>query len=769
MPGPLSSRGTGSSSTFRSFSATHWFLVLCVCLALLPGKAAAFGAGNIPSIAQVEGHNWRHGDIEDMLASIAFLQGKKWSSMLIKRTYFGNWLRDYSQAVDVGSLKGVNAATIRILVWVLSFMAFGYATEEFEVTEERLGCYRPEEHIDNPLGYADGVDARKFDPRLRGPVEPVETEIDMRTGMKNYIANETGRWATSAGYVRFSFARSIHFGRLYTCGERGKGKDENLCEALRCLGQALHCLEDFGAHSNYCELALRELGYRNVFPHCGTQTEISIHGKRIYPIVTGTFGAVDFLHSVIGEANDHFTQSEVDEVDVALKNAEGARGGPVAAAGDRGLFDGSASTDFISLLSKVPDLGMGFADEARELKAASDAQERENEQRPRADNVNVVPGMSPDFDPVKTARRIYPILVFRDKIVKAISRGIAKVPGLEKLLEHISETLTAFVLGLLAPFIRPIIKSVTKVLKDGSSGVITASSKSQLEPWENSRCSDPTHSMLSKDHFTNVLNSCAGRVAATILQYAVPRVLFAWENPNVPVDEVVNDCLRAFHHPALRNENVEIQRDMFQTVRLWADQHPKRHELDRILSSESVRQGKNHTLNQKGSKSGGGHSHGAFESLSQLGHGKVAGSLWSQIKTRDLDSMSGNDGKESANYVPNSPAPQNSKMPTPPSYSSAPATGEAASYMSESSAFHAGPTGGYSAPPPPGQYYQAYNQAAPQPGGPQYGGVPPQGQWAQSPQGYGGPGYGPHAGQYPPYQGQQSPPGWNQYPGQGRY
>ena len=51
-----------------------------------------------------------------MLQTIAFLHGKKWTSMLIKRTYFGNWLRDYSQAVDVGSLKGVNAATIRILV-----------------------------------------------------------------------------------------------------------------------------------------------------------------------------------------------------------------------------------------------------------------------------------------------------------------------------------------------------------------------------------------------------------------------------------------------------------------------------------------------------------------------------------------------------------------------------------------------------------------------------------------------------------------------------
>jgi hypothetical protein len=51
-----------------------------------------------------------------MLTTIAFLNGKKWTSMLIKRVYFGNWLRDYSQAVDVGSLKGANAATIRILV-----------------------------------------------------------------------------------------------------------------------------------------------------------------------------------------------------------------------------------------------------------------------------------------------------------------------------------------------------------------------------------------------------------------------------------------------------------------------------------------------------------------------------------------------------------------------------------------------------------------------------------------------------------------------------
>lgn len=49
--------------------------------------------------------------------------------------------------------------------------AHGYATAEFEVTEERLGVYLPVEHIDNPKGYGEGEDARKYHPKLRGPVD----------------------------------------------------------------------------------------------------------------------------------------------------------------------------------------------------------------------------------------------------------------------------------------------------------------------------------------------------------------------------------------------------------------------------------------------------------------------------------------------------------------------------------------------------------------------------------------------------------------------
>ena len=204
-----------------------------------------------------------------------------------------------------------------------------------------------------------------------------------------------------------------------------------------------------------------------------------------------------------------------------MKNAEGGASG----SGSRGFGGSSGGSDFISLVANLPGVGGGFAAQARDLKAASDAQERENSryasmERSR-DNPNPVPGMSPNIDPVKISQKIYPILEFRDKIVKAINAGISKIPGLEKLLDHISETLTAFILGLLAPFIRPIIQQGSKILKDGSENVISASAKSQLEPWTNPRCSDPTHSMLSKDHFTNILNSCGGMVAVTIVQYAV--------------------------------------------------------------------------------------------------------------------------------------------------------------------------------------------------------------------------------------------------------
>lgn len=74
-----------------SWDSGSFILIACLVLLVLPSPAAAFGAGNIPSIAQVEGLNFRHGgkethefsdnlssnsdpDIEDMLKTVAFIK-----------------------------------------------------------------------------------------------------------------------------------------------------------------------------------------------------------------------------------------------------------------------------------------------------------------------------------------------------------------------------------------------------------------------------------------------------------------------------------------------------------------------------------------------------------------------------------------------------------------------------------------------------------------------------------------------------------------------
>ncbi|ERF70549.1 hypothetical protein EPUS_07970 [Endocarpon pusillum Z07020] len=679
-------------------SAQSVLLISLIALLLLATPSYAFGAGNIASISAIEGRNFRHGDIEDALKLVACIKGHKWTSMMIKRVYFGNWLRDYSQAMDTGTLSKAQPETIRILVWILSFLSFGYATAEFEVTAERLGVYRPEEHIDNPKNYNDDKDARQVDPRLRGPIRPIELQVDPQTGMKNYIANMHGDWATSAAYVKYSFERCMYHGRLYTNGHGiFKGKDEDLAEALRYMGQGLHCLEDFGAHTNYVELALRELGLHNVFPHTGTATAINLRGKHTFPLVTGTFGMVDFFHSVLGEATDHFTQSEINEMDNALCSAQSSS------------QSSNPLNSLTGLLSKIPGT-KDLCTEAERLQASSQAQARASgpssstrgvgdfNQQPGRHDANAayqqgynqhphwnqqpsqpqwgqqqqqqpgawnqppshqsqweqqhhqpqwgqqqpqwhqeqhsqppftnqqapphaappqqsaqrpgLPGM-PNFDPSKTVQQIYPILVFRDKVVRSISAIISKIPGLEALVDKITETLTVFILSLLAPFIRPIINGLTTQLQAGSSAVVDSSGKHQYEPWTDPHCTDPTHSMLSKDHFSNILNEPAGQVASEILKFVAPRVMYAWDHPNVPVQQVLDDCMKVFHHPAARDHQCEVHRNMFDAVQKWASRRPGGgRDLDDILSSESVRAGRNH---KDGGQTGGagGHSHGA--------------------------------------------------------------------------------------------------------------------------------------------------------------
>ncbi|KAI4186641.1 MAG: hypothetical protein L6R41_003356 [Letrouitia leprolyta] len=569
-------------------SSTPTFTLVLSCIILvtvLSPTVSAFGAGNIASIARIEGQNWRHGDIEDTLLNILMSRaagGKKFSKMDVKRVYFGNWLRDYSQAVDVGTVKYVSAEAIRILLWVLGFMSFGYATKEFEVTTERLGCYRPEEHIDNPKDYADNIDARQYDRRLRGPVdERRELSINPQSGLKNYIASEGMGIATSAGLVRNLFGRSIQLGRQYA---RSQNKAD-LYEALRLLGTGCHCLEDYSAHSNYIELALIELGERDVFPHVGRSTQITLPENRrsVFPIITGTFGGVDFLHSVMGEFSDKATQSEIQDLQSTIEQSQNT--------------DNNTSI-LQDLLNQVPSGLFGGKDQAGK---ADELQM--NAQSAQMQNTHISP-REPEawtLQLQECQRQIYPILEWHDEMMQSITEAIDKIPILPDLIEQLQEQINIFVFSLLAPFVLPIINQVKTELNTGSSEIIQSSKEKQLIVFRDDYSSDPTHSMLSKDHFSNILNEPAGKVASQVLKWVVPQLIACWDDERIDIDRTITRIVNGvFHHPSLRDYGndgaVDGRRLMFSVVEQWWGSKDER-ELQILrdqLSRDGVEEGRNH-------------------------------------------------------------------------------------------------------------------------------------------------------------------------------
>jgi len=534
-------------------SSTVSPLLILTILLVCVGGAHAFGAGDIPDFSYVNGKAFRHGDIEGILETLAKSaggaaagggilgfaktvlrggQGPKFNKADIKRVYFGNWLRDYSQAMDIAGLSKLTSDTLVLILSVLGFMTFGYSTREFDLTPERLGVYLPVEHIDNPKGYAEKEgDARQFHPKLRPPVEARELEIDERNGMKKYIATNDQGFDTSAALVRRIFKECIEKGR-----QAGGNEGEDLWEAFRLLGTGLHTLEDFPAHSNYTELVLCRMGH-DVFCHVGDNVRINTPNGQAPPIVTGTFGGADFLHSLLGEATDKISQSSVTDLASKVNTAS---------------TNGDGNMDALkSILHKLP---IGGGDEKT-------GQVEDIQNKSKAYNFN------PDeVFPPEAQQAIKDILKWHDDVMRDIEETISQIPGLEDLMENLTNALNAYIYTVIAPYITPALTQVTEVLGEGSKAVID--SDDQFAVFNNDDASDPSHSMLSKDHFGLILNEPAGLVAQTIVEYSVNAIVQAWSNDSDP-DAVIDKILEALHHPYYADGNSEIQEAMRETVVKW--------------------------------------------------------------------------------------------------------------------------------------------------------------------------------------------------------
>ncbi len=220
--------------------------------------------------------------------------------------------------------------------------------EEFiKIDPDNLGVYRPEEHLDNPMGLGkteSGINRndRKLYDKFVGFIadsNPLHG-INKKYGMKNYLRKDQNfnvegvPFRTGYQYIR---------DQLLLAAKPG-GFDNRECQIA--LGAGLHALEDFYAHTNYTEVALMksvqpmvfpwvdevaETGYRydynreyirltqNADYHILKDVDEEKYGiggdhqiAAYIPIVTGTFGLIDTAASVLPVFNELFFGRDID-------------------------------------------------------------------------------------------------------------------------------------------------------------------------------------------------------------------------------------------------------------------------------------------------------------------------------------------------------------------------------------------------------------------------------------------------------------------------
>ena len=250
------------------------------------------------------------------------------------------------------------------------------------------------------------------------------------------------------------------------------------------------------------------------------------------------------------------------------------------------------------ILSKVPSGLFGGKDQAGK---ADELQS--NAQAAQLQNTHITPRQPEAWanQLQEVSKQIYPILEWHDEIMQSITETIEKIPIFPDLIEQLQDEINIFVFTLLAPFVLPIINQVKTELATGSSEVIQSSRDKQLIVFHDDRSTDPTHSMLSKDHFSNILNEPAGKTASQVLKWVVPQVIACWDDERIDVNRTLNRIINGvFHHPALVNYGedgaIDGRRLMFNIVRGWWEQkdNQEKEVLRDQLSRDGVQQGRNH-------------------------------------------------------------------------------------------------------------------------------------------------------------------------------
>jgi hypothetical protein len=205
----------------------------------------------------------------------------------------------------------------------------------------------------------------------------------------------------------------------------------------------------------------------------------------------------------------------------------------------------------------------------------------------------------PKYDPADKSepmpdlwRTIEPVLRLHDDVARWFmeNENLLKIEVLSEAVDNIGKMLNALVYKFLAVLLEPSLQEARNAVKIARDEAQAAGEKSDI--WgDDSTGSNPSHSDIAKDHFSNVLNQPAGLVATVITNWTTRMVVRCWDEPNQDADDMINHILTILHHPAFVRDKNDPQKYMFLAVETWWTKHSEqqRADLRNKLSKDSAK------------------------------------------------------------------------------------------------------------------------------------------------------------------------------------
>lgn len=281
------------------------------------------------------------------------LQGMGLDAGQARQGRFGNWERDLSQALA----PGIRAILMEGPAWHgLNIIAIKEFSRGINLTE--FGTYDPVEHMDNPTGlragdvfnqgqFSSDRDAVNQNPDTYGNATPAGGDnqgyatADQRYGQTPFgnvqIADPVAAFQVDESGIPRYMQTSKEWLKRTLRGSATLGRDNEGGRGPREFSSGIHTMQDYYAHSNFCEIAINNLirgGDLQVMNASGglegvaadQSLDTMVHGNDpqgnpvaanlVLPggdhrevMTTGSFNLTDTAASILGEAKDKLVET----------------------------------------------------------------------------------------------------------------------------------------------------------------------------------------------------------------------------------------------------------------------------------------------------------------------------------------------------------------------------------------------------------------------------------------------------------------------------